>query len=415
MSRPVRPRNRPASQLSSQQAQTSHWSAKVDSRRSYAARGYRGLPTTPKPSPSSQADASDSYRSRTRRRDPRLTNGPLKRTPNTDSLFWRRAGPSAVCLVASEHSSHFATCSPTMESTGSAVGTWQPWGEWWRKIFETRTRLGPACPTPNTPKTKPVLHPVIVLSDQTSKGPCRRHPDGHSLPRPCASIHRGIYRRRCLLRHLWVRHHGSLAQGTERDPEVRHSSTSMPDESVGFFPPPPCHLRHSRRLLCRIGSASGNNAANDGRWAAIFLANYHFWSQGTSYFGSLLPPSPLQNFWSLAVEEQFYIVYPTIFLLCASIGGRISFRCEWRSRLGRSSSFRTGTRSSKPVHIRRSPTSLHSLGHGNSLSVRSSQSRLHNSSEYRTSWRPWRPGWDLGSSFWPRSSSRRRRPTRAHS
>ena len=83
-----------------------------------------------------------------------------------------------------------------------------------------------------------------------------------------------------------------------------------------------------------IGTVNGNNAANDGRWAAIFLANYHFWSQGTSYFGSLLPPSPLQNFWSLAVEEQFYIVYPTIFLLCASIGGRISLRVRMAVALG---------------------------------------------------------------------------------
>ena len=83
-----------------------------------------------------------------------------------------------------------------------------------------------------------------------------------------------------------------------------------------------------------IGSVSANLAANDGRWAAIFLANYHFWSQGTSYFGSLLPPSPLQNFWSLAVEEQFYIVYPTIFLLCASIGGRISLRVRMAVALG---------------------------------------------------------------------------------
>jgi hypothetical protein len=32
-----------------------------------------------------------------------------------------------------------------------------------------------------------------------------------------------------------------------------------------------------------------------------------------------LPPSPLLNFWSLAVEEQFYLVYPTLFLLVAAL------------------------------------------------------------------------------------------------
>ena len=29
---------------------------------------------------------------------------------------------------------------------------------------------------------------------------------------------------------------------------------------------------------------------------------------------ALRPPSPLQNFWSLSVEEQFYLIYPSLFL-----------------------------------------------------------------------------------------------------
>src|SRR3984957_1090057 len=59
----------------------------------------------------------------------------------------------------------------------------------------------------------------------------------------------------------------------------------------------------------------GIRTATDGRWASVFLANYHFASTGTNYLDAQLPPSPLQNFWSLAVEEQFYFVYPTLFLL----------------------------------------------------------------------------------------------------
>ena len=46
----------------------------------------------------------------------------------------------------------------------------------------------------------------------------------------------------------------------------------------------------------------------------MFLANFHFIATGTNYLASEAPPSPLQNFWSLAVEEQFYVVYPTLFL-----------------------------------------------------------------------------------------------------
>ena len=66
-----------------------------------------------------------------------------------------------------------------------------------------------------------------------------------------------------------------------------------------------------------LGIAGGIPTAADGRWAAVFLANIHFIATGTSYLSSQQPPSPLQNFWSLAVEEQFYFIYPTLFLLVA--------------------------------------------------------------------------------------------------
>ena len=75
-----------------------------------------------------------------------------------------------------------------------------------------------------------------------------------------------------------------------------------------------------------LGVLGGGRAAIDGRWAAIFLANFHFASVGTNYLTASLPPSPLQNFWSLSVEEQFYLVYPTLFLLAAWVPSRISLR-----------------------------------------------------------------------------------------
>jgi peptidoglycan/LPS O-acetylase OafA/YrhL len=66
-----------------------------------------------------------------------------------------------------------------------------------------------------------------------------------------------------------------------------------------------------------LGSVSGTQVANDGRWAAAFLSNFHFQALGTNYFTASLPPSPLQNYWSLSVEEQFYVVFPTLFYLLA--------------------------------------------------------------------------------------------------
>ncbi len=72
----------------------------------------------------------------------------------------------------------------------------------------------------------------------------------------------------------------------------------------------------------RLGSVSGARTANDGRWAAVFLANVHFIRQGTNYFATGLPPSPLQHYWSLAVEEQFYLVWPTLVLALVLLGRR---------------------------------------------------------------------------------------------
>ena len=64
-----------------------------------------------------------------------------------------------------------------------------------------------------------------------------------------------------------------------------------------------------------LGTLAGHETAIDGLWAALFLANVHFAAVHTNYLVAQAPPSPLLNYWSLGVEEQFYIVYPTLFLL----------------------------------------------------------------------------------------------------
>ena len=52
-------------------------------------------------------------------------------------------------------------------------------------------------------------------------------------------------------------------------------------------------------------------------WAALFLANVHFAAVETDYFAAGTPASPVQHFWSLAVEEQFYLVWPAALALLA--------------------------------------------------------------------------------------------------
>jgi peptidoglycan/LPS O-acetylase OafA/YrhL len=61
----------------------------------------------------------------------------------------------------------------------------------------------------------------------------------------------------------------------------------------------------------------------DAIFSAISGVNWRFAEQGTDYFQSTAPPSPFQHYWSLAVEEQFYAVWPLLLVISASLVGRI--------------------------------------------------------------------------------------------
>lgn len=61
-------------------------------------------------------------------------------------------------------------------------------------------------------------------------------------------------------------------------------------------------------------------AVVDAGWSVVFLANWHFAAQDTDYFASGGPTSPFQHFWSLSVEEQFYLVVPVLLLVVLGVG-----------------------------------------------------------------------------------------------
>jgi peptidoglycan/LPS O-acetylase OafA/YrhL len=75
-------------------------------------------------------------------------------------------------------------------------------------------------------------------------------------------------------------------------------------------------------LLATVGYAAATLPASrvgevvtDSRWSAVFLANVHFAQVDGDYFAQGRDTSPLLHFWSLGVEEQFYLVWPALLVL----------------------------------------------------------------------------------------------------
>jgi peptidoglycan/LPS O-acetylase OafA/YrhL len=93
-----------------------------------------------------------------------------------------------------------------------------------------------------------------------------------------------------------------------------------------------------------LAPLAARSVAKDAMAAASYVANLRFAALRTDYLGGATGPSPLQHYWSLAVEEQFYLVWPMVLALAS---------LAWRGRRRRGAH---SPGSSRPADARPSRT-----------------------------------------------------------
>lgn len=74
-------------------------------------------------------------------------------------------------------------------------------------------------------------------------------------------------------------------------------------------------------ILCIIFNHALFTKLREDMWAALcWVTNWYYILRDVSYFEALGAPSPLTHFWSLAIEEQFYLIWPVLMLLAHALG-----------------------------------------------------------------------------------------------
>jgi peptidoglycan/LPS O-acetylase OafA/YrhL len=58
--------------------------------------------------------------------------------------------------------------------------------------------------------------------------------------------------------------------------------------------------------------------------SGLYVSNWWYIGQHASYYAQFAPPAPLDHLWSLAVEEQFYLIWPWLVLFGVLLFGRLT-------------------------------------------------------------------------------------------
>ena len=79
-------------------------------------------------------------------------------------------------------------------------------------------------------------------------------------------------------------------------------------------------------LLATGAMSGGRSLVGDAVATGTWVANWRFIFEGSTYAALFAHPSPFQHMWSLAVEEQFYLLLPLTALLALGRNGRMRRR-----------------------------------------------------------------------------------------
>lgn len=82
-------------------------------------------------------------------------------------------------------------------------------------------------------------------------------------------------------------------------------------------------LTSAAAILLLFPTTSWRQNLTESAWASVYGLNWHLASQSVDYMAADNPASIVQHYWSLSVEEQFYIVWPLLILAALWLASRL--------------------------------------------------------------------------------------------